>query len=373
MAIGSLDSPFMRRSKSQEALTSFSSQSVSSPRGRPSQLTDAQLQNRRDQFVEIFEGYWGDIGWELQRCRKADDIIRIFTALAEPKSWISDVVIFFCHPSGITTGFSFRKLRGERRALVEQVLDADAARRLAQDRLCQVNLALLQVRGRNRHIFMRVRKLRRKEYSKAMQRYSELFKRESDLDLRLKDASAGFARLELFRFLKSKRYVLTPRALANAVAGLPYMGWRQSVKRSSKAPSELAIGSGYQIFKAMRYLMAIANRKTLHAFVGSFREHIPLLPSRYQLPKIELMENWWFLERAIRLAYRAKPFLKAFPFEITRLYFKQIRARTPVDTLLADQFKLGLSNQPKRVASSQPANPDTAQNRHDKIMKTSGN
>jgi hypothetical protein len=321
-------------------------------------------------LVEIFEGYWAEIGWELQRCKKAEDLVRIFTPIADPRSWVGEVVILFCRPcSEAASGSTLRKLSGERRALGVPIYAGDAAKRLAEEQLRQVNSALAQVRGTNRRILKRARKARRKEYWKAAKRYSDLSKKQRELDLRLKGVGAGFARLELFRFLKSKRYILTPRALANAAAGLPYMGWRQSLRRSTKSPCKLANGSRYQIFKAIRYLTAIARRKSVHAFVGSFRERIPLLPSRYKLPKIELEEKWWHLERAIRQACRTKSHLKALAFEITKQYFKQLQSQTQVEMILAQQFKLGMSKQPKQDASAQIVKPDVAAARHDKIMK----
>jgi hypothetical protein len=69
-------------------LTRFSKEAVLRPRGRNSELGDLQIQNRRDQFVQIFEGSWGDIGWTLQRCKKPSDLIGIFKPIADPKSWV---------------------------------------------------------------------------------------------------------------------------------------------------------------------------------------------------------------------------------------------------------------------------------------------
>jgi hypothetical protein len=363
-----LDSPFMRRTKSRGGLTGFSQQSVSRPRGRRSELSDAELHNRRDQLVQIFEGYWAEIGWELPRCKKTDDLIRIFTPIADPRSWVRDVVILFCLASPEAgSGSTLRKLRRERRALGEPIHTAEAAKRFTEEQLRDVNSALAQVRGTSLRILKQARKMRRKEYWKAAQRYLDLSKRERELDLRLKGVEASFARQELFRFLKSKRYIPTPIALANAVAGLPHMGWRQSVRRCTNAPCKIANGSRYQIFKAIRYLTAMAKKKTMHAFVASFRERIPLLPSRYQLPKAELVAKWLYLERAIRQAYRTKSHFKLLPFEITRQYFKQIQSQTHVDMVLAELFKLAL--QPKRVISPHPVKPDNAAQRHDKIMK----
>ncbi len=298
--------------------------------------------------MQIFEGAWGEIGWELQRCKKTEDFIRIFNPLAGPGSWIRDVILIFCRPSSEPAStVALRKVRAERRALAEPIRTADESNRRAEEQLHQVNWALDQARKSSRRIVKRARKKRRKETWKAAQQYRTLSNSERRLETRLRDLEASFARQELLRFLRSKRYALTPLNLAGAAAGLPYMGWRQSMRRSTKTPSTIANGLTYQIFKSIRYLAERASKKAENVLVTDFREGIPLLPSRYQLPKAELAEKWFYVERAIRQAYRAKPHPKALHFEITKRYLKQIQSQSQVDMVLAEQAKLGLSKQPR--------------------------
>jgi len=99
----------------------------------------------------------------------------------------------------------------------------------------------------------------------------------------------------------------------------------------------------YQIFKAIRYLTSTANKKTESGLVITFEDCIPSLPSRYQLPKAELAEKWFYLERALRQAYRTKLHPKALPFEITKRYFKQLQSQSQVDMVLAEQARLPVS------------------------------
>jgi hypothetical protein len=250
-------------------------------------------------------------------------------------------MIVFCRSSSEQgSGATLRNVRTERQAIAEPLRSADESKRRNDEQLHEVNRALAQATKSSRRIVKRARKKRRKEAWKAEQQYRSLSESEPKLRARLIDLEASFARQELFRFLKSKRYALTPLNLANAAAGLPYMGWRQSMRRSTKAPSKIANGLSYQIFKAIRYLAKSANKKTEHALTTSFRERIPLLPSRYQLPRAELAEKWLYLERAIRKAYRTKPHPKALHFEITKCYFKQIHSQSQVDIVLAEQAKL---------------------------------
>jgi hypothetical protein len=121
------------------------------------------------------------------------------------------------------------------------------------------------------------------------------------------------------------------------------MGWRQSIRRNAKAPCVIATGRMYQIFKAIRYLASNANKRTENGLVITFEDSIPSLPSRYQLPKNELAEKWFYLERALRQAYRTKLHPKALPFEITKWYFKQLQSQSQVDMVLAEHARLTLS------------------------------
>lgn len=335
----------MWRSQLRGDLTRSQEAGASRPRGRPSELSDPQLQNRRGQLVQIFEGTWGEIGWELLRCKKADDLIRIFTPIAKPETWFGNVMELFCRPcSEPASGATLRKVRTERGNLAEPMRVADEAYRRAKEQLQQVASVVTQAKGRSRRIVKRALKKRRKEFWRTAQPYRSSYDRERQLGTRLRGLEGGFARQELLRFLKSKRYSLRPLTLANAAAGLSYMGWRQSMRRCVKAPYTMAPGPAYQVFKAIRYLATSANRKTVDGVVLTFEDFIPSLPRRYQMAKVELAKNWFYLERAIRQAYRTKVHPKAFPHEITKVYFKLLTsAGSQVDIVLAQQAELTLS------------------------------
>ena len=328
-------------------LTNPYEQEVSRPtKGRKSEVSDPELYSRRDRLLQIFQHSWGEIGWELQGCRKPEDLIRIFTPVAAPGSWFRDEMMLFCHPcSEAAPGPTLRKVRAELAALIEPMRAADESNRRAKEQLQQVTWALTQAHGRSRRIVKQARKARRKIAWKTEQLYLSVRRRELGLEERLRDLRAAFARQELVRFLKSKRYSLTPLSLANAAAGLPSMGWRRSMQRSAKAPCALANGLRYQVFKAIQYLATNAVKKTEDGLVITFEDSIPTLPSRYRLAKIEIAEKWFYLERALRQAYRAKVHQKALPYEITKRYFNQLSSQSPVHMILADHAKLTLGKQ----------------------------
>jgi len=175
-----------------------------------------------------------------------------------------------------------------------------------------------------------------------MGKYRILDKSRRELELQIGELEPSFARHELFRFVKSKRYETNAENLANASAGLPYMGWRQSMRRCQKSKSLIANGGAIQVFKAIRYLVGIAVDKAEKSLVAHFRTQIPSLPSRYKLPKTALADNWLYLERAIRKACRSKPHPKFLHFEITEMYFAQLQSFSPQDIALAVQNRLVL-------------------------------
>src|SRR4051812_24343637 len=84
----------------------------SRPRGVESAFTDAQLWNRRDQLVQAVEGYWGRVGRELPRAKRAEEVVEIFRPLLEV--YVSDIISVYCRPSAQpASGKRLRKLRIE--------------------------------------------------------------------------------------------------------------------------------------------------------------------------------------------------------------------------------------------------------------------
>jgi hypothetical protein len=118
------------------------------------------------------------------------------------------------------------------------------------------------------------------------------------------------------------------------------MAWRHSVLRCAKEESLAANGTQYLVFKAIRYLVSTVRRSSIQEFVNHFQAGVPQLPSRYKLARADLAEKWLFLERALREVYRMKVHPRALPFEITKRYFRQMRALTHADTVLAERAKL---------------------------------
>jgi len=123
---------------------------------------------------------------------------------------------------------------------------------------------------------------------------------------------------------------------------LPYMGWRQSMRRCLKDSSLVANGSRYQVFKAIRYLLSKVQRQREEFLAEFFRQAIPKLPYRYRLAKTELANKWYFFERAVRLVCQARFHPKSFVFEVTKHFFRQQQVLSHLDIFLAEQNRLAI-------------------------------
>ena len=279
------------------------------------------------------------------KSRKEVDLIRALRPLDEVAFIRGTVAVFFRESAGRVSAAIVREVRTRLRKVQLDCRNAEEAKQKALEQLRRIDVLLAQSPNNIRRVIKREQKSRRKEASISKQKWRDLSRQQKELEDRLKGLDAGFARQQILRFCKSKRYELAPLNLANAVAGLPYMGWRQSMRRSIKQPSLIANGLEYEVFKAIRFIASNAKRNSENIFVAEFRESVSRLPSRYRSSREELAKQWLFLERAIRRAFRSKPHPKAFTFEIAKHYFRQIRSRSQVDRILAQQAELRLSKQ----------------------------
>lgn len=311
--------------------------------GRPTVLSDSDLSTRRNRLLAIFESCWADIGWALQTCKKPSDLVAVFDK--SPHMQSQDVTAVFSVPSALPDSSEYlRTVRRDLRTVADPRGNALDLSRKTQERLERAQRALNQATRKQLPLIRKELKLCRLEAQKAAETFRGLDDEEDQLLEKLRLSEASFSRNQLFRFIRSNRYELTPLNLANAAAGLPYMGWRQSMLRCSSDRSVSGNGPHYQVFKAIRYLCSSASKKTEEALIEHFKTRIPLLPHRYRNPKFELAKNWLFLERSIRGTCRTKVHPKSLPFEITRKFFTLSRVQSDVNILLAERASLLLKD-----------------------------
>ena len=124
------------------------------------------------------------------------------------------------------------------------------------------------------------------------------------------------------------------------------------MRRCRLSKTEVSNGLTYQIFKAIRYISGIANKRRENILVNDFKNEIRSLPSRHRGAKEELAGKWFFVERAIRRAFKSSKHPRALAFEITQLYLEQTHSISRVEQVLAAQEKIDLN--PKKKFRTSP-------------------
>ncbi len=151
--------------------------------------------------------------------------------------------------------------------------------------------------------------------------------RES-LRMELKNLGACYAETEVFKLIQSRNYRLTPQTFANAMAGLPYIGWRQSLKRCAKIPLRLKPSGLYCVFDAVRYILnrvpyPLAKNDPLELF----EKGISTLPKRdnYEFAQKYLLENWLHLKKALTNTWYSRIGRDELPYRITAAFEESMR------------------------------------------------
>lgn len=200
--------------------------------GRPIAIEDGRLLGARDHLVWLFEGTWADIGARLSWVKKPADVLDAIRVWDNPNLSTGNHYIAKCllRPSSIPV--TPKWLTVKRRELGE----LNEAARSAWDarEKCRQSLEVAQ-RALSPDLSEDEKAIVQDQISRRAQKFSEADAeqlaandRQKKMQDLLNDGEASFARAEFVRFCQSNRYRLTPLNVANALAGLPYIGWRQS-------------------------------------------------------------------------------------------------------------------------------------------------
>jgi hypothetical protein len=115
---------------------------------------------------------------------------------------------------------------------------------------------------------------------------------ERDLDNKSMAQEAYVYASELLDFLQSGRYALNPQSVANALAGLPTMHWRQSLFRCSRMPLQQHPRPHYQVLRVILKLWTRCQGESKESLIGFFKTQPPKLPKKLGYTRDFLLENW---------------------------------------------------------------------------------
>jgi hypothetical protein len=162
--------------------------------------------------------------------------------------------------------------------------------------------------------------------------YDQLSKEIDELQKRIELQEAAFAQAELLRFIREKRYAWNPVNLANAMAGLGYMTYRQSVTRSLRRKSIAANSLHFEVFRAIAYLCRETRPQQL---LTELRERVLSLPRRYASAQREIKQNFYFLRTAVEKSVQCRYRGLEFTYSVARKYSRWLRSISLLDQVRA--------------------------------------
>jgi hypothetical protein len=291
--------------------------------GRPQEIDDEWLLSRRDGFIDLFAFAWGRVGWELPRARSTHDVVAVFGGLDVHQRW-SDLVAPFVRSTTIeATTTEVGRARDELNAAYARLGELERELRPLEERLRQADNAIALLPRDKKELPPDVKELRAAQRERA--RSLKLIKAKADehmsevrrRDTTFRDVEASAAQRELLAFIASQKYEFDPKNLANAVAGLPRIGWQRSHKRCSATKSGLWPHRSFEVFR----LIEDASCDGVEDFTDALAQALRSLPTRnsFQIDfRQSLCKHWWFFKRAIADGFRANP--ESRPYQVFSLY-----------------------------------------------------
>lgn len=160
----------------------------------------------------------------------------------------------------------------------------------------------------------------------------------------------------LLDYLHKQRYKLAPLNLANALAGLPDMGWRESFVRCSRMPRCSPEMLPYQMFKVVARICGRGRKGVEGSPTEFFHDQILKLPRKYGGIRETLRRVWRDLCLAIVECW-AQHNQDFMPYAITLAFLrKHRRPKTEAERMLdqheAQRFALQHSSVSKKRTKS---------------------
>jgi hypothetical protein len=316
-------------------------------------INDGWLSANRDAILNMLCPWWPDVGWYLITARTREELRKALQPVKNHgnRQYIDRLL----RATNVTA--DARQIRQKRIALGEAVKcmhDAQAKRNKRMDECQEIEFGMSQAKPDQMDFVKNEFPKRRAACQEAQAQSFAAESKQQTLENELLDMEAAYAQDELLVFINKGKYALSPLNLGNAMAGLPYgvdvpfMGVWQSHARCSKLDCSQLPSSHYQVFQSIESIWERSKNTRLSVF-EFFQQEIRALPKTVLLThpamgsqrvdnyvKIQLCQNWWYLQRAIEKSLITKDDPRPMHFVIASNFDKLIaEPRTFADSAMA--------------------------------------
>lgn len=343
-----------------EALDTLSAEPEKPRKGGRPTIAENFLLGGRNQWRVFFEQLWPEVGWPLSQIRKRRssaiaDVQKVFESMKGKLHGDHAKIFLRGEPQRITVQ-ALRKQSVASNNLRFEVQDMQNKRPEFQ-RLCLEAANALSQAGEAENTTIQAELVRRIHAVK--QHDGRLVAKEHEclmLEKQVRDGEVYLYCSELVNFLRSegkRKRAITPLNLANALAGLPYMRWRQSDTRCSKMPADAYAQYPYAVFQLTERLLRRIEAKRGKSLVGAFRAELLKLPKKENYPRDSICEQWRDFRLAIEEVSQSKHQSGFIPYALTSAFLRNVsRQKTSVDNVLDAQERVSFERKITGIRSA---------------------
>jgi hypothetical protein len=335
-----------KRKPGNPPISAFSSTLMEKPkRGRPTPIPDNYLLGRRNEWASLLEESWPEIGWPLLRIRECptstiDEVRKAFQPVKEKPHNPGLANAFYRETAETATPAEVQRNRvrvGDLQAQIHHKrAKLDEIERSKREIDAVLNTAEPEYVDTVREEMTR----RQEDLVQLQTDINRLTTEERALDKRSMDQEAYVYASELLDFLKSGRYALNPQSVANALAGLPRMRWRQSHLRCSRMPLNQP-RLHYQVLEVIRRVWKRRRGQLKKTLIECFQAQLPKLPRKLGYTRDFLLENWRDLRLAIEECLSREHEEGEVAYVLTSIFMRNTRnQKNPLERMLAEKEKL---------------------------------
>jgi len=233
-----------------------------------------------------------------------------------------------------------RALRKRIKRLGVLVRDAYLEQQKAKERLDRA-LQIASDHGENEKTLKLCKEQRAQHASTALvlRELEDSVKREQE-DVQKKNAF--LAQSALLKFIREKRYEPVPIKIAQAMAGAPYMDYRQSITRCKELTEDQPMTGPYG-FAFETFQEASRALNELPQDIGEAVACVEayLTSKRHRNAAIErLRHDWYFFRAAIEKALANRPLASAMPFVVFAEYQRRMSSPNLYELEMAETQRL---------------------------------
>jgi hypothetical protein len=325
-------------------------------RGRPKQADETELLSIRQGVLSLVENHWHELGLSLPRVKTSADVRVAFAPLRDEPTPPHVIELMLRESERASDPTQLR-------SLTKKAVDLGTAMERSQTFQQQYreawNLAMAvqthDLPDTQRTLIAEEQHRRKGELDEALSEHARLQTDWRNLRNDILDRQAYLARQEFLRFCRSGRYAINPVNVANALAGLPDLGYRQSINKCKDLGSlEVTLaqldpiyrsvirvdmkGGPYQICVTLAKI--IKTRPNAGSLLDHAREWLLAKKAEPGSAIHEMKTNWYYLSRAVEATTKEKHRTKDLPCQILGEYRRRFLNRSAIDLIFESRERL---------------------------------